>query len=172
MSNANAYIALGSNIGDRRAAIESALSALDEMNGMAVVAVSNLIETAPQGPVDQPRYFNAAAALSTALEPRGLLEAMAAIEAAHGRDRRREQRWGPRLIDLDLLLYEDRVIDRPGLTVPHPRMHLRTFVLGPLAQVAPLVVHPVLGVTIECLRDRLASRSSTEYHPTATCSQE
>ncbi|MCZ6735678.1 MAG: 2-amino-4-hydroxy-6-hydroxymethyldihydropteridine diphosphokinase, partial [Planctomycetota bacterium] len=97
MSNANAYIALGSNIGDRRAAIESALSALDEMNGMAVIAVSDLIETVSQGPVDQPRYFNAAAAMSTALEPRELLEAMVAIEAAHGRDRRREQRWGPRL---------------------------------------------------------------------------
>ncbi|MCZ6444845.1 MAG: 2-amino-4-hydroxy-6-hydroxymethyldihydropteridine diphosphokinase [Planctomycetota bacterium] len=172
MSKANAYIALGSNIGDRRAEIESALSALDEMNGVVVVAVSDLIETAPQGPVGQPRYFNAAAALSTALEPHRLLEAMAAVEAAHGRDRRREQRWGPRLIDLDLLLYEDRVIDSPGLTVPHPRMHLRTFVLGPLAQVAPSVVHPVLGVTIECLRDRLASRSSTEYQPTAACSGE
>ena len=97
---------------------------------------------------------------------------MVAIEAAHGRDRRREQRWGPRLIDLDLLLYEDRVLDWPGLTVPHPRMHLRMFVLGPLAQVAPSVVHPVLSLTIECLRDRLASQLSTEYHPTATCSQE
>jgi 2-amino-4-hydroxy-6-hydroxymethyldihydropteridine diphosphokinase len=101
-------------------------------------------------------YLNAAAILRCRLEPRALLDEMLAIEASHGRDRRREERWGPRRLDLDLLLYEDLVLDEPGLTVPHPRLHERSFALGPLAQIAAQTVHPVLGLTIEQLRDRLS----------------
>jgi 2-amino-4-hydroxy-6-hydroxymethyldihydropteridine diphosphokinase len=155
MSDATAYIALGSNLGDRRRLLESALESLRAVDGLEVVAVSDRVETAPQGPPGQRMYVNAAAALRCRLGPRALLSAMLDIEAAHGRHRAGEERWGPRPLDLDLLLYGDLVIDEPGLTVPHPRLHERPFVLGPLAQIAPDAVHPVLGLTVERLRDRL-----------------
>ena len=113
---------------------------------------------------------NAAARLRTVLDPRRLLEVCLAIEADHGRDRRREERGGPRRLDLDLLLYDDRIIDEPGLTVPHPRLHERSFVLGPLAEIAESVIHPVLGVSIECLRARLAPWSRAEYGGSTACS--
>ncbi|MHC4415438.1 MAG: 2-amino-4-hydroxy-6-hydroxymethyldihydropteridine diphosphokinase [Planctomycetota bacterium] len=171
MPRPTAYIALGSNIGDRRRAIESALAALAALDGVEVVAVSSLMETMPEGPPGQGRYLNAAAILRSDLEPRALLEAMLSIEADHGRDRRAEQRWGPRRLDLDLLMYDDRIIDEPGLTVPHPRMHARTFVLEPLVEIAAAAVHPGLGVTIECLRNRLASRTAAEYEVPPPCCQ-
>ena len=152
MKTATAYISLGSNLGDRRRAIEGAVHDLGATPGVEVVAVSPLIETEPQGP-SQPPYLNAAAGLRTRLSPRRLLEAMLAIEAAHGRDRGRERRWGPRRLDLDLLMFDDLVIDQPGLIVPHPRLHLRSFVLEPLARIAPQAIHPTLGMTIECLCD-------------------
>jgi 2-amino-4-hydroxy-6-hydroxymethyldihydropteridine diphosphokinase len=154
MNPASAYIALGSNLGDRRALIEAALDDLRRLETVQVLAVSDLIETAPHGPPGQGSYLNGAAALRTQLAPRDLLETLLAVEAAHGRDRAREKRWGPRRLDLDLLLYGDLVIDEPGLTVPHPRLHERWFVLAPLANIAPAVVHPVLGITIAQLRDR------------------
>jgi len=148
-----AYIALGANLGDRRAAIESALAALDDHAAIEVTAVSPIIETEPVGP-PQGRYLNAAARLRTTLAPRALLAVMLDIEAAHGRRRGDEVRWGPRRLDLDLLLYGDRIIDEPGLRVPHPRLAERSFVLEPLAAIADDVIHPGLGVTIEWLRRR------------------
>ena len=172
MSPATAYIGLGSNLGDRRALIRSGLCALGELDGVEVHRVSPLIETMPQGPPGQDRYVNGAAALDTDLNPRRLLERMLAIEHAHGRDRRRQERWGPRPLDLDLLMYDDRIIDEPGLIIPHPRMHQRVFVLEPLARIAPAVRHPILGLTIECLRNRLRGRGAEEYRVTDTCSQE
>ena len=117
---------------------------------------------------NQPRFLNAAAALRTVLSARRLLATLHGIEAAHGRDRSREQRWGPRRLDLDLLLYGDLVIAEQGLTVPHPRLHERSFVLHPLAIIAPRVIHPILGVSIECLRDRLAGRGP-EYATLSVC---
>ncbi len=153
-----AYIGLGSNLGDRRQILQSALDALGGQEGIQLVAVSRLIETEPEGPPDQGRYLNGAATILTRLSPRELLRAMLEIEATHGRDRSTETRWGPRRLDLDLLMYEDQIIDEPGLVIPHPRLHQRTFVLGPLAQIAPDTVHPVLGVTIQTLHDeRLAA---------------
>ena len=149
-----AFIALGSNLGDRRAMINAAIGALQNHTGIEVVSVSDLIETEPVGPGDQPRYFNAAAELRTTLSPRELLEACLAIEHRLGRDRSTSTRWGPRTIDIDLLLFSDRIINEPGLCVPHPHMHERTFVLRPLSQIAPQFVHPVLGLTIESLLRR------------------
>ena len=153
MIAAVAYIGLGSNLGDRRRNLERALEQLERVPGVEVLAVSRFIETEPVGPAGQGRYLNAAAALRTALPPGALLEAMQAIEQAQGRDRAAEQRHGPRTIDLDLLLYGQEIIDGPQVTVPHPRMHERPFVLEPLAEIAANALHPAMGVTIESLRD-------------------
>ena len=157
-----AYIGLGSNLGDRRRNLESALGALRETSVIELVAVSTLIETEPEGPPGQDRYLNGAATIRTNLSPRGLLQVMLKIESAHGRDRTKEGRWGPRRLDLDLLMYADRIIDEPELVVPHPRMHQRTFVLAPLVEIAPDAVHPVLGVTIRALHEQLIAAEATE----------
>lgn len=149
-----AWIALGANLGDRRRNIETALLRLAQTPGVRVVEASALIETeavtAPGAPA-QPAYLNAAAELATTLSPRALLRAMLAVEQAMGRSRGASQRWAPRAIDLDLLLYEDLTLHEPGLVVPHPRMHSRRFVLEPLAQIAPKARHPGLGMTVEQL---------------------
>lgn len=156
LSNAHiACIALGSNLGDREAMIEFALRRLDELPGVRVIAVSPIIETEPVSKVAQGPYLNAAVMIETTRSPRELHAAMAAIETQAGRDRAREERWGPRTLDLDLLVQGDLIIDEPGLTVPHPRMHERLFVLEPLAAIAPQMVHPLLGRTVEELRQQL-----------------
>lgn len=153
------HIALGSNLGDRRATIERALAALQRNGRIEVLRVSELLETEPEGPSGQGRYLNAAGSLRTTLGPRELLDAMLAIERDLGRDRASRERNGPRIIDLDLLLYGDQIIDEPGLTVPHPRMQDRDFVLRPLRMIAADAVHPQLGKTVAALHERLAARS-------------
>lgn len=132
---ATALIALGSNLGDRARLIAAALERLDRLPGTRVVASSALYETDPIGPPGQPPYLNAAAAVRTSLDPRGLLEACLRIETDLGRVR--GERWGPRTIDLDLLLHGRANIDEPGLRLPHPRLTERAFVLVPLAEIAP-----------------------------------
>jgi 2-amino-4-hydroxy-6-hydroxymethyldihydropteridine diphosphokinase len=150
-----AYIALGANLGDRSAALRDALRLLADDAAMRVIRVSSFIENpAVGGPDNSPAFLNAAAEISTSLSPRALLDRLLEIEQALGRQRR--QRWAPRTIDLDLLLYEDQVIREPHLVVPHPLMHERRFVLEPLVEIAPEVVHPVLGVPITILLARLA----------------
>jgi len=136
-----AYIGLGSNLGDRRAQLDDALRLLGADPAVSVVAVSSFRDTEPVGVVDQPRFLNAAAALETSLEARGLLDRLLAVERAMGRDRSGE-RWGPRTVDLDLLLFGDVSLDEPGLTVPHPRLHERRFVLEPLLELDPALTLP------------------------------
>lgn len=150
-----AAIALGSNLGDRRANILGAVDALAHAAGVRLLAVSSIHETSPVGPVPQGPYLNAAATLRTTLAPRALLDLLLGIERAFGRDRAREQRWGPRTLDLDLLLYAERIVDEPGLTIPHPRMHERLFVLEPLAEIAGQWVLPTRALNITTLRDLL-----------------
>ena len=143
-----ACIGLGSNVGDRQAHLRAAVDGLRALPRTELLAVSDTIQTEPVGPVPQGPYLNAAALVRTRLAPRELLHALLAIELARGRDRAAEQRWGPRTLDLDLLLYADHVIDEPGLTVPHPRLHQRRFVLGPLAQIAGGMRIPGRGRTV------------------------
>ncbi|MER3408648.1 MAG: 2-amino-4-hydroxy-6-hydroxymethyldihydropteridine diphosphokinase [Thermoleophilia bacterium] len=147
-----AYVGVGANLGDREASIARALELLAAEPGVEVAAVSSLRETQPVGYLDQPPFLNGAAALDTCLSPRALLERLLAIEQALGR-RRQGPRFGPRVIDLDLLLYGDLAVDEPGLTVPHPRLSERRFVLEPLSELAPDLVVPGRGP----LRDLLAA---------------
>ena len=132
-----AYVGLGSNLGEREATLWKALEGLGATEGIEVVAVSSFRETDPVGVVDQPRFVNAAAALETSLPPRELLERLLDVERSLGRDRAVEERWGPRTLDLDLLLYGGESIDEPGLEVPHPRLAERAFVLEPLLELDP-----------------------------------
>jgi 2-amino-4-hydroxy-6-hydroxymethyldihydropteridine diphosphokinase len=149
-----AYIALGANLGDRRANIQTALDRLRDTPGIMVTSVSSLLENpAVGGPSDSPPFLNAAAQLQTTLSPRALLDRLLAIEIELGRTRR--EKWGPRVIDLDLLLYEDQIIAERDLHVPHPNMHQRRFVLKPLAEIAPDGRHPILKQSIKRLLDGL-----------------
>ncbi|MFG0246040.1 MAG: 2-amino-4-hydroxy-6-hydroxymethyldihydropteridine diphosphokinase [Phycisphaerales bacterium JB052] len=132
-----AYIAIGSNLGDRAQTIESAVDSIRALDQTELVCVSSIIETEPVGPDGQGAYLNGALCVRTGLGPRPLLEALLEIERTHGRDRDHEQRWGARTLDLDLLVYGDQILDEPGLCVPHPRLHERSFVLIPLAEIAP-----------------------------------
>lgn len=139
-----AYVGLGSNLGDREEHLKRSLALLGSEPGIEVVAVSRMRETDPVGVLDQPRFVNAAAALETELGPLPLLERLLAIERALGR-MREGPRFGPRTIDLDLLLYGGETVDAPGLTVPHPRLGERRFVLEPLAELDPGLVVPGHG---------------------------
>jgi 2-amino-4-hydroxy-6-hydroxymethyldihydropteridine diphosphokinase len=146
-----AYIGLGSNVGDRRATIEASVRQLDGLEGLTVTCVSTLIETAPVGPVDQGPFLNGVAQVTTEGSVFALLGHCLSVERRLGRDRSTTQRWGPRTIDLDILLFGDGVITTPDLTVPHPRLHLRQFVLEPLAEIAPDLLHPVLGTSVKAM---------------------
>lgn len=130
-----AYIGIGSNLGPRHATIHAGMRDLGRVPGIAVVRLSAIIETDPVGPPGQGPYLNAAAELATTLAPHALLDAMLAVERAHGRDRSSGERWGPRTLDLDLLMYDDLTLDEPGLTLPHPRMRDRAFVMIPLGEI-------------------------------------
>ncbi len=147
-SPVTAAIALGSNLGDRAATLASAIRSLALTPGVEVLRVARPIETPPVGPGAQGDYLNSAATVRTLLNARALLERLHSIERAHGRDRSRTHRWGPRTLDLDLIIFAAQVIDEPGLHVPHPRLAERAFVLVPLAEIASELVVPTTGRTI------------------------
>jgi len=138
-----AYVGLGANLGPREVTLLRAVDLLAETEGVDVLQVSQLRETEPFGVADQPAYLNGAVAIDTTLTPRELLERLLEIERELGRVR--DVRWGPRTIDLDLLLYGDRSVDEPGLHVPHPRLAERPFALEPLAELDPALDIPGLG---------------------------
>ncbi|MDO5134497.1 MAG: 2-amino-4-hydroxy-6-hydroxymethyldihydropteridine diphosphokinase [Eubacteriales bacterium] len=140
-----AYVALGSNMGDRDAYLDMGIQLLQETPGCEVTAVSSRINTAPYGGVPQDDFLNACLCLQTLFSPQELLDRLHEIENEAGR--KRLIRWGPRTLDLDILLYDDQVYDSQKLQIPHPEMHLRDFVLKPLAEIAPHVRHPIYKKT-------------------------
>lgn len=147
----DAYVALGSNLGDSRQTLSRAIDALGSLPSSALTARSRLYRTPPWGLHEQPDFINAVVRLHTALSPHQLLDALLAIEAAAGRVRDGE-RWGPRTLDLDLLHMDGIVLDDPDLTLPHPRIHQRAFVLAPLADIAPQLELPGQGRVAELLQ--------------------
>ena len=153
-----AYVGLGSNLGDRRGLIREALRRLDRIDGVHVRKRSRIIETDPVGVTDQPRFLNAVAEVETRIEPAPLLRKMRRVERELGR--RRHLRWGPRTIDLDLLLWGDRSMSTRSLTLPHPRMAERRFVLAPLAELCPGRRVPGTGRTVRGLLRDVEERSS------------
>ena len=137
------YIAIGGNLGDRRAYLQAGIKEIAALPGTHLAAISRAYETQAVGPVAQPDFLNAVVAIETALAPAPLLAALLAAEKKHQRQRRIH--WGPRTLDLDLLLYGERTVHSADLTLPHPRMHERRFVLVPLCEIAPRLSHPITG---------------------------
>jgi 2-amino-4-hydroxy-6-hydroxymethyldihydropteridine diphosphokinase len=151
------YLSLGSNVGDRARNLQGAIAALRKA-GVDVTRISSMFETEPVDYLDQPWFLNCAVEAETELPAVALLKALRQIEADMGSKKLVSK--GPRLIDLDILLYDDETIDTPELQVPHPRMHLRRFVLEPLAEIAPNVRHPVYGVSAAEMLANLPDKSS------------
>jgi 2-amino-4-hydroxy-6-hydroxymethyldihydropteridine diphosphokinase len=160
-----AYVGLGANLGDPEGQLREALRRLNDAPEVEVTRVSAFYRTPPLGPPDQPWYVNAAARLRTRLGPDELLGLLQQVETALGRVR--GERWGPRRLDLDLLLYNGEVIFAPDLVVPHPEMHRRGFVLVPLAEIAPQAWHPVLHQSAGDLLAQLDPADRAAVHPIA-----
>lgn len=140
-----AYVGLGANLGNPRLQLQEALVRLAATEEIDITKVSSFYLNPPLGPPDQPWYVNAVAQVRTRLAPEELLRVLQQVERGMGRSR--QERWGPRLIDLDLLLYDGEILSGPDLEVPHPEMHRRSFVLVPLAEIAPQAWHPTLNKT-------------------------
>jgi 2-amino-4-hydroxy-6-hydroxymethyldihydropteridine diphosphokinase len=156
------YLALGSNLGDRFANLQAAMAALPP--AVRVLARSPVYETPPWGLADQPAFLNMALKGRTALAPLDLLKHLKRLEIELGR--LPAVRWGPRRIDMDILFYDRLILETPELTLPHPRLHERAFVLVSLADLAPSLVHPLLGVTISQLRSAVDATGVKRYAPT------
>ena len=153
-----AYIGFGSNIGDRLVHIQNAIQTLSKAEGITLQKISSLYKTDPVGYEAQAQFLNGVAAIQTSLSPLSLLHTLKDIETAVGRQHR--IRWGPREIDLDILIYGDLCLQTEKLIVPHPEMHLRGFVLVPLAEITPDLVHPVFQESIQTLLNRLEDGKS------------
>lgn len=148
-----AYLGLGSNIGDREENLRNAIAKLSEVSGIEVTKTSSKFETEPYGKTDQAKFINMAIEVDTNLTPLDLLESVLGIE--HELGRVRTEVWGPRNIDIDILLYEDLELQLTDLKVPHPEMHLRSFVIDPLSEIAPKREHPTLHMTVEKIKEML-----------------
>ncbi len=164
-----AYIGFGSNIGDRLKHLQNAIHALSKTEGINLQKISSVYKTDPVGYEAQGQFLNGVAAIQTSLSPLSLLQTLKDIETVIGRQHR--IRWGPREIDLDILIYGDLCLRPEKLVVPHPEMHLRRFVLVPLAEIAPNLVHPIFQETIHTLLERLEDDKSVIRTTFALCSE-
>jgi len=141
------FLGLGSNLGEREKCLNQAVGHLKKLRASSLVWASSVYETDPYGKVDQPKFLNAAVQIETSLEPSELFEEIKKIEATAGRSR--NERWGPREIDIDILIYDGLVFESDSVKVPHPEIEKRKFVLVPLREIAPDLVHPVTGLNVE-----------------------
>ena len=160
---ADALIGLGGNVGDVRATLAQAIARLADGKDVRLTARSSDYATPPWGVTDQPPFINCAIAVATALSPKALLARALEVERALGRDRAHEQRWGPRRIDIDLLAYDDVALDEPGLTLPHPRLFERAFVLVPLVEIVPERL--IGGVPVRTALARIDATGVTRLQP-------
>jgi len=151
-----AIIAFGSNMGNRRENIQKALEKMEHI-GLNLIKTSTIIETEPYGYLDQDSFLNGACIVDTVFSPKELLYQLLAIEQELGR--KREIRWGPRIIDLDIIFYEDQIIREKDLIIPHPDAHNRTFVMGPISEIAPFFVHPIYKKTVREIYHELIKQS-------------
>jgi len=154
------YIGIGSNIGNKIANIQQALEMIKKSGQADIISLSSFYETEPEGYEEQDWFLNAAAGINTDLSPYELLDFLKEIEHIIGR--KESMRWGPRIIDLDILLYDQICIESQNLVIPHPRMHKRKFVLKPLDEIAPDVVHPILNKTVRYLLNELESQKTVK----------
>ena len=160
MKETIAHLGLGTNLGDRRANLEEAIELLAARPGLRILRCSRIYETEPWGVADQPPFLNSVAEVATTLQPEALLSSCKAVESQMGRQP--GTRWGPRLIDVDILLMGKLVVRLPHLEIPHPRLHVRAFALIPLADLAPDTVHPGLGRTISQLATEVEGREGVK----------
>ena len=158
-----ALVALGGNLGDVRDTLDRAIAAFCDGNDVRLLARSSDYRTPPWGVADQPPFVNLAVAVETSLTPQELLARAQAVELALGRERGRERRWGPRPVDIDLIAYDDLALDTPGLTLPHPRLFERAFVLVPLAEIAPQRV--IAGIKVRDALARVAAEGIERLPP-------